>query len=76
MEPGVTTHTGEMPVSHITKSRQYGQARQCVAPGCETTLSRYNPGECCSVHEAVEKRRDFRSAPTRQAEPIVEDEEL
>jgi hypothetical protein len=30
----------------------YGRGRVCAAPGCSTLLSAYNPGPCCSVHDA------------------------
>jgi hypothetical protein len=38
----------------------YGHGRICMAPGCSTLLSNYNPGVCCSVHDA------FCPAPFRQ----------
>ena len=28
-------------------------ARVCIAPDCNTKLSRYNPGEVCGVHAAI-----------------------
>ena len=39
----------------------YGQGRICMAPGCSTLLSNYNPGVCCSVHAA------FCPSPFRQS---------
>jgi hypothetical protein len=30
----------------------YGRGRVCAAPGCSTLLSDYNPGPCCSLHDA------------------------
>ena len=31
----------------------YGRGRICEAPGCGTVLSDYNPGPCCSLHDAL-----------------------
>lgn len=28
----------------------WGVRRRCVAPGCDTVLSRYNPAARCTVH--------------------------
>jgi hypothetical protein len=36
--------------------RSFGKARVCAADGCETTLSRYNPDDHCSVHRGWDKR--------------------
>ena len=36
--------------------RSFGKARVCAAEGCETTLSRYNPDDYCSVHRGWDKR--------------------
>jgi hypothetical protein len=36
--------------------RSFGKARVCAADGCETTLSRYNPDDFCSVHRGWDKR--------------------
>jgi len=36
--------------------RSFGKARVCAADGCETTLSRYNPDDYCSLHRGWDKR--------------------
>ena len=36
--------------------RSFGKARVCAAEGCETTLSRYNPDDYCSMHRGWDKR--------------------
>ena len=33
-------------------SKEFGRGRPCAMPRCKTTLSRYNPGDFCSAHEA------------------------
>jgi hypothetical protein len=32
-----------------------GMSKICAYPGCETILSRYNDGECCSEHESYNR---------------------
>lgn len=41
-----------------TKARRKGAVRICRTPGCNTQLSRYNPGKICSKCEAEEKAAD------------------
>jgi hypothetical protein len=31
--------------------RSFGNDRVCAARSCQTKLSRYNPDECCSIHQ-------------------------
>jgi hypothetical protein len=47
----VSTREARMSPLHSGEPQdQYGQARRCGAPDCEALLSRYNPGETCSLH--------------------------
>jgi len=51
--------------------RSFGKARVCAADGCETTLSRYNPDDYCSLHRGWDKRiatRRRRAAAGSEAE--------
>jgi len=34
-------------------SKSFGKGRTCKEDGCETRLSRYNPGSFCSLHEPM-----------------------
>jgi hypothetical protein len=43
--PGVARRTGR---GHIDS---YGDGRVCAAPGCTTTLSRYNKTSFCWTHD-------------------------
>jgi hypothetical protein len=36
--------------------RSFGKARVCAAESCQTTLSRYNPDDYCSVHRGWDRR--------------------
>ena len=36
--------------------RSFGTARTCVAEGCETQLSRYNPDTYCSMHRGWDRQ--------------------
>jgi hypothetical protein len=38
---------------HGAPSATYGRGRVCVAPGCGTLLSRYNPTDKCSIHNEL-----------------------
>jgi hypothetical protein len=40
--------------------RIFGNARTCMAEGCTTRLSRYNPAPCCSLHEGWDEQRQTR----------------
>jgi hypothetical protein len=31
--------------------RSFGDDRVCAARSCQTKLSRYNPDDCCSIHQ-------------------------
>jgi hypothetical protein len=31
--------------------RAFGDGRVCAARDCQTKLSRYNPDDCCSIHQ-------------------------
>jgi hypothetical protein len=44
--------TGSTPVrpSKTPLTRSFGENRTCIASGCDTTLSRYNPDDFCFVH--------------------------
>lgn len=37
--------------------RSFGIGRVCKNPACKTWLSRYNPGEYCSVHSSLDDLR-------------------
>ena len=34
-------------------SKNFGNGRTCKEDGCETRLSKYNPGKYCSLHEPM-----------------------
>jgi hypothetical protein len=36
--------------------RSFGDARVCMADGCQTMLSRYNPDSYCSVHRGWDRQ--------------------
>jgi hypothetical protein len=44
---------GSRPGSAGSRPRTYAVGRTCVAGGCETVLSRYNPTELCWQHEPL-----------------------
>jgi hypothetical protein len=50
--------------------RSFGKARVCAADGCETSLSRYNPDDYCSVHRGWDKRVITRRRRGDEEDPI------
>ena len=45
----------------------YGSGRICLAPGCGTLLSTYNPGPWCSLHDTVASPLPRRCPPEARA---------
>lgn len=39
---------------HVT---EHGRHRRCLAPNCDTVLSRYNPSDSCATHQGWEDAR-------------------
>jgi hypothetical protein len=40
--------------------RIFASARTCLAEGCTTRLSRYNPAPCCSLHQGWDEQQQTR----------------
>lgn len=49
-----------------TPSRNFGEKRECREKGCKVILSRYNPGNYCSQHDADEKVYQKGFKPTQK----------
>jgi hypothetical protein len=41
-------------------TRAFGDGRVCAAHDCQTKLSRYNPDDCCSIHQVQAPGRERR----------------
>jgi hypothetical protein len=37
-------------VGGTSRTPRFGENRVCAYPGCGTTISVYNPADCCFVH--------------------------
>lgn len=45
---------------HGAKVEAYTSRRRCIAPDCDTVLSRYNPSDTCAAHAGWQDTRQRR----------------